>query len=646
MSATTAKSKKNLRSFSASRRMSAALRKAITTDDVVAFRDAFLEDLARPLKRLRKKLKSSTLLALWSDGAIELSGRERELAASLDEISSHQLKTREGKKKRSSKDETPYEEVVANWLVESSAVPGPWETIALAEILLREGSRLSAERFVATLSVLAEAMQEKPIGGLFADRQAAESEDTVRDAIATGESRWLCSLLLSPLKADASLQKLAMESLGKVVCDNTDAEGLVHGSLLNRLPHWLAVIARSSFWSDIFEQPLWSDETATRLTAVTERAAMLLVPVSQHHGDDDAPEVSAPSLAELLESLLPMTGSQWDRRLQKLVRQCQQPAAVEVSKPKSLKKKPAYEETAKDGESKKGESRDRQKLATSWESDASCVAILRSSLDADADLATLEWHSADSNLLLAAAGVPMLAGKWDWSVKLNGQMLPGPTTWKCSCWFLDPETVFVELEGEDSAPVKRVRQLLLAPRDRFAVMTDSVTVKDGTDQKIELTTSVPLVEGTLCAVDSVTRELSLITGPRTVRVFPVWMEDDRVQHSLGSCREADGRLELSAVGQGGVTMPLALDWHPKRTESPADWARLTVTQVRRVVSSQEACGFRVRIGDHQVLIYRSLVKPVESRAVMGLHTWDETVYSRVPHKPGHLSPLVEVESPE
>ena len=155
MSATTAKSKKNLRSFSGSRRMSAPLRKAITTDDVVAFRDAFLEDLARPLKRLRKKLKSSTLLALWSEGAIELSGRERELAASLDEISSHQLKTREGKKKRSSKDETPYEEVVANWLVESSAVPGPWETIALAEILLREGSRLSAERFVATLSVLA-----------------------------------------------------------------------------------------------------------------------------------------------------------------------------------------------------------------------------------------------------------------------------------------------------------------------------------------------------------------------------------------------------------------------------------------------------------------------------------------------------------
>ena len=626
--------------------MSAPLRKAITADDAVAFRAAYLEDLARPLKRLRKKLKSATLLALWSESAIELSGRERELAASLDEISSHDLKSRAGRKKRPSKEDSAYEEVVANWLIESSAGPGPWEIIALAEILLREGHRLSVERFVAILSILAEAMQDKPIGGLFAERPAAESDDALREAIATGESRWLCSLLLTPLKADPSLQKQAMESLGKVVCDNTDADGMIHGSLLSRLPDWLAIVTRSSLWSDIFEQPLWADDSATRLTAVTERAAMLLLPVSHHHVEDDAPEMSAPSLAELLEYLLPVSGSPWERRLQKLVRQCQQPAAAEVSKPKKLKKKEGTDDTEKDGESKKAHGRDKLKFASSSESDNSCIAILRSSVDADADLATLEWHSGDAHLLLAAAGIPVLAGKWDWSVKVNGKVIPGPTTWKCSCWFLDPETVFVELEGEDSAPVKRVRQLLLAPRDRFAIMTDSVTVKDGASDTVELMTSVPMVEGTLCATDSVTRELSLITGPRTVRVFPVWMEDDRIQHSLGSCRENDGRLESSAVGQGGVTMPMALDWHPKRAESPADWARLTVTQVRRVVTGQEASGFRIRIGDHQVLIYRSLMPPKESRAVMGLHTWDETVYSRVPHKPGHLSPLVEVESLE
>lgn len=124
------------------------------------------------------------------------------------------------------------------------------------------------------------------------------------------------------------------------------------------------------------------------------------------------------------------------------------------------------------------------------------------------------------------------------------------------------------------------------------------------------------------------------------------MEDDRIQHSLGTCREHDSKLELAGVGKGGVTLPLALDWHPSRGDVPADWTRCTVTESRRTVNAHEASGFRIRIGDHQVLVYRSLVTPAVSRAVLGLHTWDESVYGRVPLKGGLLQPLVEVEYPE
>ena len=124
------------------------------------------------------------------------------------------------------------------------------------------------------------------------------------------------------------------------------------------------------------------------------------------------------------------------------------------------------------------------------------------------------------------------------------------------------------------------------------------------------------------------------------------MEDDRIQHALGSYREHDGQLELAGVGKGGVTLPLALDWHPKRIDVPADWTRCTVTESRRTVGAHEASGFRIRIGDHQVLVYRSLMTPTVSRAVLGLHTWDESVYGRVPLKGGLLQPLVEVEYPE
>ena len=380
------------------------------------------------------------------------------------------------------------------------------------------------------------------------------------------------------------------------------------------------------------------------MAAVIERAAMLVLPVSNHLSDD-APESSVPTLPQMLQFLLPWSGTAWKRRLGRLLKECERPVG-DVSRPKKLKKKKPVvgeSETVTDSESA-GSNPGKQKLATSWQSDTSCVAILRSGLDADADVVTLEWHSSNAQLKLTAAGVPVLVGHWNWSVWIDDEIVPEPSTWKCSCWFLDPETVFVELEGEGSAPVKRVRQLLLAPHDRFAMMTDSVTSSDP-DRKVQLMTTVPLAEGTICTPDPVTRELNLSVGPRSIRTFPMWLEDDRVQHAIGRYCENDGRLELVGTGKGGVTLPLALDWHPKRTTAPADWSRLTVTETRRVAGAHEASGFRVRIGDHQVMLYRSLLRGKDSRAVLGLHSWDESVYMRVPSRGGPLESLVEVETP-
>ncbi len=644
MASTSSKSKKRLRSFPLSRKTPADLRKAITDDDIDAFQKAYIRAIAKPLKRFRKQLDGFPLLALWSENTVELSGRERELAASLDELSDRSSEKRSSKKSKGSKSASPYEEILANWLIESGGMPGPWETIAIAEILLREGHRLSSERFTSTLSILADAVLREPIGGLFEGSESiSESDDAIRQIISKGEAPWICSVLLSPLGDIKSIQQAASEALVKVLEESSDADGLVHGSMIRRLSEWLAPLARCTFLSEIFEQPLWQDDSQQRLTAVVERAVMLVLPISEHHADSDSPNQFPPALADVLEFFLAVAGSASERRLQRFLKDCRKPA-TEVSSPKKFKKKKG------DGESSdaKGESSTvtkKNKPPVSWQSDNSCVAILRSGLEADSDVLTLEWHSSDAQVLLAAAGVPILTGHWNWSVKIDDEIVPAPSTWKCSCWFLDPETVFVELEGEDSAPVKRVRQLLLAPHDRFAMMTDSVTCKDP-ERRIQLVTSVPLAEGTVCTLDAVTRELSLSVGPRRVRTFPLWMEDDRVQHTLGSYREHDGQLELSGVGKGGVTLPLALDWHPKRDDAPADWARLTVTDARRIVGAHEASGFRIRIGNHQVLLYRSLMAGQNSRAVLGLHTWDESVYSRVPSKPGQLEPLVEVESPE
>ena len=661
--------KKRLHSLPLGRKADPAVRAAVAADDLIAFQEAFLAVIAKPIKRLRNRLGQTALLAVWSEDAVDLTGRERELAASLDDLSSRSAKQSRakgkvmGKKRKQARVLSKYDEVIANWLVEVGAAPGPWETIAIAEILLREGPSLSPENFTQALAVLADAALHESTGGLFDSPTATEENDAIRQIIQQGESPWICSLLLRPLGGVQTLAKSASESLRKVLLECTDAHGLVHGSLLSRLPEWLAPFTRCTIWADAFHEPLWSNESAERLTLVTERAALLMLP-TLHHQTAAAPEKFEPSLADVLELLIPASGLSQEKRLAKLINGCRQPPG-EVTRPKKLKKTKTDDDASvvdlPTGQSAKLNSPDsfkkqkkeanrkliekKPKPEMSWQSDPGCLAILRSSSDADADLLTLEWHSSSPQVLVAAAGVPVLSGTWNWSVRLDDEVLPSPTAWKCSCWFLDPETIFVELEAEDATSVRQVRQLLLAPCDRFAMMTDSVTSIDP-ERKVQLVTSVPLADGTSCTSDDVTRELTLSVGPRTVRTFPLWLEDDRIQHTLGSYREHDGQLELAGIGKGGVTLPLALDWHPKRIDQPADWTRLTVTESRRTSSSHEASGFRIRIGDHQVLVYRSLLKPVISRAVLGLHTWDESVYGRVPSKGGLLQPLVEVEYEE
>ena len=151
------------------------------------------------------------------------------------------------------------------------------------------------------------------------------------------------------------------------------------------------------------------------------------------------------------------------------------PASVETATGKSAEEESSARTHKQKKEANRKPIEKLPKPEVSWQSDSSCVAILRSSSEPDADTLTLEWHSSSPQVMIAAAGVPILAGNWNWSVQLDDEVLPSPTAWKCSCWFLDPETVFVELEAEDAAAVKQVRQLLLAPCDRFAMMTDSVT---------------------------------------------------------------------------------------------------------------------------------------------------------------------------
>src|SRR5262249_11028279 len=118
---------------------------------------------------------------------------------------------------------------------------------------------------------------------------------------------------------------------------------------------------------------------------------------------------------------------------------------------------------------------------------------------------------------------------------------------------------------------------------------------------------------------------------------------DHLQGTAGSFQERDGRLELTQVGtNGGLYVPIVLDWDPRRRAQRAEWRSLTVTETGHVVSPHRAAGHRLRAGRQQLLIYKSLVRPDDARAVLGYHTWYDALVGTL-DAAGTVDPIVMVE---
>ena len=209
------------------------------------------------------------------------------------------------------------------------------------------------------------------------------------------------------------------------------------------------------------------------------------------------------------------------------------------------------------------------------------------------------------------------------------------------CWFSDRDADYLELQSTTEDDIRIERQLLLSRREHFLVLADSISCESGA--KLEYTSSLPLTEAVSAECDRMTREGILHADAMTVRLFPVGLAQDRVMSTNGGLTVENGPIQLQQTGIGGLHAPLVLDWHPDRQAEDADWNALTVTEDRQILTPDKAAGHRLRIGNHQLLIYRSLQATEESRAVLGQHMRHETLIGQFDTK-GEMSPYVLVES--
>jgi hypothetical protein len=270
----------------------------------------------------------------------------------------------------------------------------------------------------------------------------------------------------------------------------------------------------------------------------------------------------------------------------------------------------------------------RRAIAAEPES-AKSPCILQST-DTSTDRIQVAYQQRHLQCELSAGKHPLLMGPWHWEVIVGKRSLDSSdevdsACWENTCWEQNIDVSYVEMQLDLPSGLQIQRQILLARRDRFALLADVVAIPGDVDSvyRCRLTlgdqlSSVPAAEG---------REITLFKGRRAVaRVLPISLPEWRRQPS-GELKADDGlTLTQPLPGRRGH-VALFIDLDPQRIKRQLTWRQLTVAESLQIVARDIAAGYRIQIGREQWLIYRSLA-PSGNRTVLGQNFSTEFVVAR------------------
>lgn len=534
------------------------------------------------------------------------------------------------------------------------------------ELLSKYGALFSVEQFRDTVLAIAsfDLDQQGPqpsnchISDILSQDGATESEieahneseaQMVRAIVRFAEIPYRRSVLLDSLEGSPVERKVAMETVAQAIEASTDSDGTVHRRLAKYPVSWMAPFIRISSVAAGTGNEWAKAKTIKRWIAALEFFAALSIHggwlnhISRDEVADDDCSFVDPHIAcdaaiqpvHLFRSALaPLqikdkaSGKKGKKAKSDLLKESSIPDVVAAM----LKTK---------GRAKKKPGAELDWYSPSTQSDWAAMALLRTGYEVDANSIWIDWDSSEIRLALSAFGCAVVGGDWQVDIQVNGQEVNPVGDWTCTCWFQDDEVAFAELERGSTDETRHVRHVMLHLKDHFAVLAESVLTKNQDDQ-IVLQTSLPVASNVQPTVGKVTREIFLATKGPACRFIPAWLPDDRIDSTDGDCRTENGMLKCAAVGQGGVFMPLLIDWAPKNSKREADWTKLTITEDSQILTGHKAEAVRTRIGRQQLLMYRSLSPGDTLRAVLGHHTANETVYGKFTNE-GEVEPLVMVE---
>lgn len=270
-------------------------------------------------------------------------------------------------------------------------------------------------------------------------------------------------------------------------------------------------------------------------------------------------------------------------------------------------------------------------------SESAHQATLNGAKGRRADSLKIEYRHPEMGIELWAGAHSLLSGRIKTELIVDRRSITPCGEWESVCWHSDDDGDYLELRLSVGESLRIERQFFLSRDDHFCLVADAVIATGAS--RVEHRLLLPVPKSARVEADVPTRECVL----QPARVFPLWLPQDRIQSAAGACHESDGGLALSyAVAGPGLYLPLMLDWHPRRRRCAVEWRSLTVTEPGRVVSPGEAAGHRLRIGKNQLLLFRGLASSHEPRAVLGQHTWYETLIAKF-DSDGDLDPIMATE---
>lgn len=589
-------------------------------------------DLARFTKGLSARLKETAKqkkqvkhaaemmwASLWSEETEDETCRTSDLIKlikSVQELPGKNKKTsNSGKRKKTP--ELSWDEVsrlLRGWLsqVTTSEPLRPYELLLLTELLENVGARLAPETLISVWRQCLFAA-----ASLCFNLEETDFSETPEDQVllVSGELPWRLSFLFSEISGAKHFRQLGQQNLRECFFDRTDNDGTPHADYLPRIDFWLATLTRSLFIGQVWKKPVLDKEALERFQFSVEKLAAAC-DVSGKIALCPTHSVAHLNLLTLAAYFAEIPGRNAERLYLK---------SLSADK----KKRESFMIQAED--------------QASSQSDWSALALMRNYWSDAANLLAVSWNGELPELSLSAMGKSLLGGSWDFSLTVDGKEITGDGEWSSVCWNSDEDADYLELQMDLESGYTLERQILLPRNQHFVFLSDIVTGTETTN--LEYRSVIPVTLGIAGALDDETHEMVLKTKGLSARVFPIGLPQERDFFQPGSLTLNDQSqlvLHQQVSEANGLYAPLIIDWEPGLKRKPADWASLTVSEGGNISARDEASGHRLRIGKHQLLVYRSLKKGAQARAVLGHHTNYESVIGRF-DTDGDLMPLLYVE---